>query len=203
MTDALTSRNMPSFFFLIYHLIDTQERMVQFLMGHIVGCMWWGYLALDAGSGRLEDIGGPVGGANELGVHVTTALIVGGLMWMFTHGRTRTLIFVAMPLVANTIILTVSRGAFLGFFVGGLVAGVFTPSGHRRRYLWTTILAAILISILAHDDLKVRFTETWEGLTSESTELDKSALSRKEVFRGGWPSVGTIRWGPDIAAPGH
>lgn len=172
-------------YFIIYRLCDTEEKIRNFLLIHITGCFWFGYLALDAGGGRLESIGGPVGGANELGQHVATALIAGGIMWMYLRGWQRIWVLAAMPFVANTIVLTVSRGAFLGLFAAGGAVGACIPKQFRFRFVWLSVLALILIAMLSHDALIERFTATWEGLTKEDQELDNSARSRAHIFDAG------------------
>jgi hypothetical protein len=172
-------------YFIIYRLFDTEEKIRNFLLAHITGCFWFGYLALDASSGRLESIGGPVGGSNELGVHVTTALIVGGIMWLYLRGWARMLVFAALPFIVNTIVLTVSRGAFLGLFAAGGAAGVCIPKQFRVRFAWLSVLAMVLLALLAHQTLIDRFVETWEGLTGDQQELDSSAQSRGPIFQAG------------------
>lgn len=172
-------------FYLIYKLFDTKEKLIGFLIAHIVGCFWFGYLALDASGGRLESIGGPVGGANELGMHVTTAMVTGGIMWLMLSGWQKWVVFAAIPFIANTIILTVSRGAFLGFFCAGLIGAAFIPKSYRGKYIGLAILAAILISMLAHDELIERFHSTIAAVTGEEQELDNSALSRVPIFMAG------------------
>lgn len=172
-------------YFIIYRLCDTEEKIRNVLLVHITGCFWFGYLALDASGGRLESIGGPVGGANQLGQHVATALIAGGIMWMYLRGWQRLWVLAALPFVANTIVLTVSRGAFLGLFAAGGAAGVCIPKNFRFRFVWLSVLALILIGLLAHDALIERFVDTWKGLTTDEQELDNSARSRAHIFDAG------------------
>lgn len=172
-------------YYLIYKLVNTREKINTFLLVHIVGCFWFGYLALDASGGRLESIGGPVGGSNELGIHVSTALIIGGMMWMLSTGWIRILILVCLPFIANTLILTISRGAFLGFLAGGFTAGIFVPGQYRRKFMLLAALAIVLMSLLMHDQLIERFTETWKSFTSDEVEVDRSAASRVEIFKAG------------------
>jgi hypothetical protein len=46
--------------YLIYQLIDTPEKVRDFLLAHVVGCFYLGWLAFTAeGGGRLEGVGGP------------------------------------------------------------------------------------------------------------------------------------------------
>jgi hypothetical protein len=172
-------------FFLTYQLINTRERMQTFLILHIVGCFYFGYLALGAGGGRLETIGGPVGGSNELGVHVSTAAIIGGVMWLVYTGWVRHIITVAMPFIVNTLILTLSRGAFLGFVAGGLAAGYFIPGVFRKRFIGLSFLALGLLAVLAHDQFTERMWNLYESLTTEEVEIDNSASSRLAIFKAG------------------
>lgn len=172
-------------YFLIYKLINTRERLLTFLIIHIVGCFWFGYLALDAGSGRLEEIGGPVGGSNELGIHVSTAGIIGGVLWLTQPGWPRYVIMICIPFIVNTLILTLSRGAFLGFLSAGLSAGYFIPRVYTGRFIQASFLALFLVIVLANEDFSERMTGFYESLTNEQVELDKSALSRKYIFRAG------------------
>jgi hypothetical protein len=172
-------------FFLTYQLIDTRERMQTFLILHIVGCFYFGYLALGAGGGRLETVGGPVGGSNELGVHVSTAAIIGGIMWLTYTGWVRHVITVAMPFIINALILTLSRGAFLGLVAGGLTAGFFIPGEFRKRFIWLSCLALVLLAVLAHDQFTERLWNLYESLTTEEVQIDKSAGSRVAIFKAG------------------
>ena len=73
-------------------------------------------------------IGGAVAGANELGVHISTGLIFGGVLLLTLKGLKRWIVFGSLPLVANTLVLTVSRGAFLGFISAGLAGFFIIPS---------------------------------------------------------------------------
>ena len=171
--------------YLIYYLFDTPEKIRNFLYIHLLGCTWFGYLALGAGGGRLESIGGPVGGANELSAHIMTALIIGGIMWISLRGWKRLYVLLCIPLAANTLVLTVSRGAFLGFFSAGIISGFFLPKIYKKKFVALSVLCVILLSLLAHDQLIDRFVETYQALTSDEVEIDGSAKSRSGVFWAG------------------
>jgi len=172
-------------FYLFYRLADSAENIQKLAIAHVIGCAWFGYQALDAGGGRLEEIGGPVQGANELGVHVSTALLFGGILFLSLTGVRRWIVFSCLPLVMNCMILTISRGAFVGFVGGGLLGLLTVPRFLVPRYIVAGLLGAVLFSMLAHDELIERFTETWHALTTETVELDGSAASRTEIAKAG------------------
>jgi len=172
-------------FYLFYRLANSVERIREIAFIHVVGCAWFGYQALDASGGRLESIGGAVSGSNELGVHITTGLLFGGILLLSLRGLRRWVTFAGLPLLANCLVLTISRGAFLGFFAGGLAGYFAIPKSLTKRYAVLGILGLLLVSMLAHDALIERFTETFLAVTTEEEELDRSAANRIELARAG------------------
>lgn len=172
-------------FYLFYRLADSSEKIISLSLVHLVGCAYFGYLALGASGGRLESIGGPVAGANELGVHVSSAILFGALLFLSLPGARRWLIVACMPLVVNTLVLTLSRGSFLGLAAGGLFGYFTSPPQLRKRYLGASLLGAVLFAMLAHEPLIERFTATFDGVTDEEAELDHSATSRIDIALAG------------------
>lgn len=183
---AITFTKHTIIFYLIFHLLNTERRFRDFLLLHITGCFYFGYLALDAGGGRLETVGGPVGNdSNELGQHLATTAILGGVWWIAQSHLIRAHITLCMPFIVNGIILTVSRGALLGFVLGGATAGAFMPKTYRSTFLMLSFAAVVLIGILAHDELVDRINSTFDALLNPQAEMDNSAESRKDIFMAG------------------
>lgn len=172
-------------FYLMYRLSDSLEQIRILAIIHVVGCAWFGYQAFDVSGGRLEEIGGAVAGSNKLGVHVATALLFGGMLLLVLRGARRWIVFASLPLVANTLVLTISRGAFLGFFSGGIAGYFLVPKRLKKAYLLLGILGLILVAMLSHNALIDRFTETFLAVTSEEQELDRSATSRIDIAKAG------------------
>lgn len=172
-------------FYLIYRLADSIERVIQIAMVHVVGCFWFGWQALGEGYGRLETIGGAVAGANELGVHVTTGIFFAGIMLLGIKDLRRIILFGCIPFIFNCLILTISRGAFLGFVAGGIGGYLLVPKSLRASYRVIGILGIVLFSLLAHDQLIERFTDTYRAMTTDEVEIDRSAASRIEIAKAG------------------
>ena len=65
---------------------------------------------------RLDGVGGPgIDDANSLGMYLATGVVVGGMLLLASTGwRRRVALFIALPVILNGLILTGSRGAFLG-----------------------------------------------------------------------------------------
>lgn len=180
----LYSKHLVSFY-LMYRFANSLEHVNSIAFWHVVGCAWFGYQALDAGGGRLENIGGSVAGSNELGVHVSTGLLFGGILLLGLQGVRRLVLFGSLPLVVNCMVLTISRGAFLGLFSGGIAGYFSVPKALKRKYALCGILGLLLFGILAHEELIERFTETYIGLTSEQEQLDDSAAGRVDIAKAG------------------
>ncbi len=171
-------------FYLFYRLADSLDRLLTIALIHVIGCAWFGYQALGAGSGRLEQIGGAVAGANELGMHLATGLLFGGIMLFAVRGVRRIFTFGCLPLIANCLVLTVSRGAFLGLVVGGAAGYLAVPKNLKKIYIGCAMLGVVLFGMLAHNALIERFTATYAAFTGE-TDLDSSAVKRIDVAKAG------------------
>lgn len=173
-------------FYLIYRFADSIERIIQIAMVHVVGCFWFGWQALEKGGGRLEDIGGAVAGSNELGVHIATGVLFGGIMLLGIRDWRRIIMFGCLLFITNCLVLTISRGAFLGLVAGGIGGYIAIPQKFRFNYKVIGVLGLILFSLLAHEQLIERFTGTYLALTSDQEELDHSGAGRTEIAKAGF-----------------
>ena len=114
---------------------------------------------------------------NTFGAGLVTAM--GPALALAISARTwigRGLAALSAALILHTILLTFSRGTFVGFFVMGVVAVLMMPK--RPKYL----LAIIVVALLA-----VRFTgpqlaSRYSTILASSEERDASAQSRVELW---------------------
>jgi hypothetical protein len=69
-------------FYLIYRLVQTSEELRRFMLAHIAGCFYLGWIAFTSTvSGRLEGVGGPgIDEANALGMHMGTGAMAGAMI---------------------------------------------------------------------------------------------------------------------------
>jgi hypothetical protein len=122
-------------FYLIYRLVDSPDRVRAFLVAHVAGCLYLGWLVFQApDGGRLEGVGGPgINEANALGMQLSTGAIVAAALLMYGSIQSRVFALLSAPLILNGIVQTESRGAFLGLAVGGLAMLYLLP-GRLRKY---------------------------------------------------------------------
>jgi hypothetical protein len=173
--------------YLIYRVIDSPDRVRDFLVAHIVGCFYLGWLAYTAeGGGRLEGVGGPgINDANTMSMHLGTGIIIGSMLLMTERGWRFWLIVGAMPFMLNGMMQGNSRGAFVGLIAGGVCLFWLKPSAYRKQFLVFGALGAMLFAYLANDYFIARMS-TMEAVASDEAELDFSARSRLVIMRAEW-----------------
>lgn len=174
-------------FYLIYRLVDTEEKVRDLLLLHIGGCFYFGYLAytMDV-SGRLEGVGGPgVDEANAMAMQLSTAVAVAAMLLMGERGWRQLLCFAALPFLLNTIVLAGSRGAFVALLASGLALWHLKPDAYRKIFYVFAALGLVLFGMVAHQAFWERVS-TIKSAVKAPEELDTSALSRLELIDAQW-----------------
>ena len=180
-------------FYLIYRIVADEKTLELFCWGHVVGCLFFGWLAFTTVvRGRLEGVGGPgVDNANTFGMHETTGLAFAGFMFLGFCGKKRLIALIAIPFILNAIILSQSRGAFLSLLIAGITALYLAPRSSRRAIYGASALGAMLFFMLANEQFWTRM----DTLTVEESERDVSANSRIGIIRYGWEMSKDHPWG--------
>lgn len=170
--------------YLIYEILNDENDVRNFLLAHVVGCFYLGWLAYNLTSGgRLEGVGGPgIDDSNTMAMHLGTGVIVGAMLLMTEKSWRFWLVFLTLPFLLNGMILGNSRGAFLGLFVGGFTLMLLKPPEFTKRFWLFGALGGVLFLMLAHDYFWERISSL-TAVTSEEKELDKSAASRLVVVQ--------------------
>jgi hypothetical protein len=173
-------------FYLIYQIVSDEQCLEMFAWGHVVGCFIFGWIAFrDPVVGRLETVGGPgVDDSNVLGAHLITGIALAGFMFLGISGKRRWIALAAIPFIMNAIILTQSRGAFIGVLAAGLAGWYFAPRTHRRIIYLVAPLAVFLFLRLANDQFWQRMDTIEISRTADIEE--KSAKSRIEIIAANW-----------------
>ena len=173
--------------YIIYRLVDSEKTLEEFALAHVLGCFYFGLLALDAsGEGRLELIGGPgVNDSNTLGMHVTTGVFFAGSLILSQRGWRRWAVMAMVPVLANCVVQTESRGAFLGAVIGAFVYFLSSPRRHRGVIIG---LGTVCVFVL----LAYTPTTYWQRMGSINRDIenveerDKSAESRLVIIKAQW-----------------
>lgn len=173
-------------FYLIYTIIDSEEKLKLFALAHVVGCCYLGWHAFDAGGGRLDGVGGPgIDESNRLGTHLGTGIMYAAMFILAAEQRIRIITILLVPLILNGIILTLSRGAFLGMLGGGGVLYRLKPKAKSKQFKMYAMLGVVLFMLLAHQ----QFWDRLNTLTTEEEQMDSSAGSRLIFLKAEWEMI--------------
>jgi hypothetical protein len=166
-------------FYLIYRLVDSFTELRRFMLVHIAGCLYLGWLAFNANvSDRLDGVGGPgIDEANTLAMQLATGVAIGAMMILAERKWIQWACIVAMPFVLNGIVLTRSRGAFLGIVCGGIAMWFLKPPSYKRAFYGFAALGVVLFFVLAPREFWERMG-TITAAVQENMEVDTSAESR-------------------------
>lgn len=172
-------------YWFVYRIADTKDRVRDVMMGHMAGCTLLGVLCMLEGrsDGRLDGVGGPgLDDANTLGMYLATGIIVGLGMLMSQTGWRRWASLVALVAMLEGLVLTNTRGAFLGLVGGWLVMAVFKARPHRRTFWLLALVGAIGLGAIVDKSFVERMYTIRES-TVDSEDADQSARSRIVVAR--------------------
>lgn len=174
-------------YYIIYRLVLDERGLLGFAAAHVAGCFYFGLLAFGAeGSGRLEFIGGPgVDDSNTLGMHLGTGMLFAATLILSQRGWRRWAVLLTIPFIANAIVQTESRGAFLGAACGGLVYFIFAPKVYRKTLLTLGALGICVLLAYAPAVYWERM-QTLKAVQSDEVEIDRSAESRFVIIEAQW-----------------
>jgi len=136
---------------LIYKCVDSEEHLRLFLWTHVLGCVYLGWIVLDANSGgRFEGFGGPdINESNAGALQIVTGVATAGALFLAGSARTKLIIIAALPLILNAFIATVSRSGFLEIIVAGVVYNLLAPKHRRKRVGVVSVIGVIGFLIIA------------------------------------------------------
>lgn len=168
---------------LMTRVLTTPEELKEFLMVHVMGCFYLGYIAFTSHSGgRLEGVGGPgIDDANTLGMQCAAALVVAGVLSMTEKGWIRWVSFASIPFILNTVILAGSRGAFVAILACGLYMFWVKPKSLRGPFLAYGMLGIVAFLFLVNEEFLDRIV-TLGATVDETQEVDGSSQSRLVVI---------------------
>ena len=175
-------------FWFVYRIADTKERVRDVLFAHMLGCALLGLLAHTMGrSGdRLDGVGGPgIDDANTLGMYLATGALTALGLLLTQRGWRRWVSLAAGAMILEGLVLTNTRGAFLGLVGGTLVFLVFKAREHRRLF-WGVALVGLLGMAVIIDQKFVDRMLSIRDSTADTEDVDQSARSRLVLMRAQW-----------------
>lgn len=168
-------------FYLFWKIADTRERMTNILLTHVAGCLFLGWLAFGAGlqgDSRLNGVGGPgIDDANTLAMFLGTGVAAAATLLLQVRGWRWWLCVAAMPFMLNGMVLSASRGAFLGLMGAGLVLFFLRPPERRATFWAFAALGAVLVVGILDERFITRMLTVREAV-HDSAEIDHSSEAR-------------------------
>lgn len=173
--------------YVIYRLVRDEKTLLGFAYAHVLGCLYFGLLALASESGgRLENVGGPgVSDSNTLGMHMTTGLFFAGALILTQTGWRRWSVLAMVPFIANCVVQSQSRGAFLGAAVGAATYWYFAPKVHRKYFATLGVIGVCVLLAYAPPGYWDRM-HTINSMAENAETMDKSSEARLVVAKAQW-----------------
>ncbi len=174
--------------FLVYTIVDTKERLVDFMLVHVIGCFYLALLAyFSYTGGRLDGIGGPgISDANSLGMQMGTAAMCAAAIYFARSDWRKWVAAASLPFILNAIVMSGSRGAFLALLVGGFGLVYLRPAGQTARLGVYAVAGLAMLLYLASDLFIERIATIGEVTQEQPEEVDQSVATRLELFRKQW-----------------
>jgi hypothetical protein len=186
-TPLIKMGKLVIFMFMMTHVITDRTKLnglvwTLVLVSLVLGLQAWDTPLRAFTSGRLENLGGAdFSDANRFGGFMAGMLFLIGAQFLRSEWKGKLLCLVSGAFTANAVILTRSRGAFLGLVVGMIVAGVLAP----RKYRVTIVAGIILAGVGFLSLTDSQFLKRASSISSNVEQSDYSARSRIEIWKGG------------------
>jgi O-antigen ligase len=175
------------FLFMLTNVVTTKSALIQVMrFAMLTGggyLAWEAYTAPDSAyeNGRLEGIGGPdFQDANFMAAHfVVMGILAGTFLILERKLISRVGYLMVGGLIANAVILTRSRGAFLGIAVSA-AAAFLLADWQVRKYMCLLLPVVALGGYRLMDD---QFRERMNTIVVDNDNIDQSAATRLELWR--------------------
>ncbi|MFK8053413.1 MAG: O-antigen ligase family protein [Woeseiaceae bacterium] len=171
--------------YLIYSIVKTEEQIVGTVVVHMVGCVYLGWLAFNAGGGgRLEGVGGPgIDDSNSMSMQLGTAVLGGAALMLRERQWFRLgFLMIMMPLILNGMVQGNSRGAYVGLVCAGLLVWWMKPKDVKARFTLFASVAVVGLLAVAPVTFWERIS-TLTAATDDDKEFDNSASSRIVIMK--------------------
>lgn len=174
-------------FYLIYTLVRSDEDLYRFSLAHVLGCAYLGILVLAApAQGRLEGVGGPgINEANALGMQLGTGLLFAAALVAKAPVWMRLAALFSIPLMANGVVQTESRGAFLAIVMGAGAMFILSQRQFRKYWYVFGILALMLAVRFAPEHYWERIVTIFDTVETPQ-EADGSTQGRLALIPAQW-----------------
>lgn len=175
------------FAFMLTHVVTTRKDLDRLLWVLILGAFVLGHQAWSTprsafNRGRLESVGGPdFAEANFFATYMAGMVPLIGVMFLRSRWIGKAACLLAGAFTVNALVLTRSRGGFVGLALGMVAAALVAPRRHRGK-IALGLAVAIAGGVYLADP---QFIDRMSTITTEEEQMEGAASSRIEIWRGG------------------
>jgi hypothetical protein len=172
--------------FMICGCVDSWKHLRLVLWSNVLGCTYMGWLAHSLyNGGRFGNFGlSSIQDANTGALVLVTGLLAAASLFLAANRPTKLALILAMGLMADGVIATVSREGFLELACGGLAFILFAPKEHRLRVIGASLLALCGFLALSPSYYWQRI-DTVQYLGAKIQHVD-TGHSRVAIMKGQW-----------------
>lgn len=144
--------------FLLYRSIDSIEHFKWMLWTYVAGCAYLAFVAFTTfKGGRFDSFGGAgIGDANAGALTLVTGTFIASSLFLYSGTYQRVLLFVLIPFMLNSMIMTVSRSGSLALATGGLAFIFFTPARYKKKVIALAVLGVVGVVSLTNPEYWMR-----------------------------------------------
>ncbi len=181
-------------YFVIVQSIQSQQDFKIFIWCFVLGVFYWGVEGRFLGTlridrGRLEGFGGPgCDASNELSsIMVALLPVIVGAVMLF-KGRPRWIPVASALLGLNVLLMTQSRGGFMGLIAGAVVLPLIASGRARKLAIRGFAVSTLAVVLLAgNPQILIRFMTTFASEDSMGQSVDdRIAFENKESRKAFW-----------------
>lgn len=175
-------------FILFVNLVDTRERVTRLMKLMVLCGTWIAYDAIGryrAGELTLENrriqgvVGGMFGGPNDLAISFDLLLPLAVFLMLQSKGVMRLLYLGCTAVLAVGVVVTFSRGGFLGLVFSGAV--MLWKLGRQYR-IWTVVASATAVVILLVA-MPSGYGSRISSISNEAKDATGSSWERQELLK--------------------
>jgi putative inorganic carbon (HCO3(-)) transporter len=175
------------FTLMLTHVVTDLKNLDRLLWVLVIGALILGLQAYSTPysafvHGRLDSVGGPdFSEGNFFAAYMAAMLPIIGVQFLRTRGIGKLLCLVSGVFTTNAIVLTRSRGAFVGLAAGAVMAALLAPRKYRTKIFAGLLVAGLGGLYLCDPQFLARMTT----IDRPEEQRDRSAQSRIELTKLG------------------
>jgi O-antigen ligase len=143
---------------MICKCVDSEKHLRWFLLTHVAGCFYLGYIATTGYTGgRFEGFGASgLAEANAGALMLVTGLVIAAALVLTEKPWVKAILGLMMVIIVNGVVTTVSRSGFLACIAAGVIFNLLTPKRFRSKVRLVSVMGVVLFVMLTNPNYWAR-----------------------------------------------